>query len=82
VLHAAGWLGALLASYEKFIIDVEALRMFNWILQRGFPVDEEAMAMDAMRGSARGHFLGAEHTLRNYRTGFYGRGSPRPRTDR
>src|SRR5438445_593824 len=34
-------LGALLASYEKFIIDVEALRMFEWILQKGFPLDEE-----------------------------------------
>src|SRR5207245_11293653 len=38
-LHAAGWLeSALLASYEKFIIDVEALRMFEWILQKGFPL--------------------------------------------
>jgi len=73
VLHAAGWLeSALLASYEKFIIDVEALRMFEWILTRGMPVDEEGMAMDAMREvGPGGHFLGAEHTLRNYRTGFY-----------
>jgi trimethylamine--corrinoid protein Co-methyltransferase len=73
VLHAAGWLeSALLASYEKFIIDVEALRMFEWILERGFPVNDEAMAMDAMREvGPGGHFLGAEHTLRNYRTGFY-----------
>jgi trimethylamine---corrinoid protein Co-methyltransferase len=73
VLHAAGWLeSALLASYEKFIIDVEALRMFEWILQRGLPVDEEGMAMDALREvGPGGHFLGAEHTLRNYRTGFY-----------
>jgi len=38
VLHAAGWLeSALLASYEKFIIDVEALRMFEWILTKGIP---------------------------------------------
>ena len=73
VLHAAGWLeSALLASYEKFIIDVEALRMFEWILTRGMPVDEENMAMDALREvGPGGHFLGAEHTLRNYRTGFY-----------
>ncbi len=73
VLHAAGWLeSALLASYEKFIIDVEALRMFEWILQRGLPVDEEGLAMDALREvGPGGHFLGAEHTLRNYRTGFY-----------
>jgi len=73
VLHAAGWLeSALLASYEKFMIDVEQLRMFEWILQRGLPVDEEGLAMDALREvGPGGHFLGAEHTLRNYRTGFY-----------
>src|SRR4029078_7070068 len=40
VLHAAGCLeSALLASYEKFVIDVEALRMFEWMLKRGLPVD-------------------------------------------
>ena len=73
VLHAAGWLeSALLASYEKFIIDVEQLRMFEWILHHGLPVDEEGLAMDALREvGPGGHFLGAEHTLRNYRTGFY-----------
>jgi trimethylamine---corrinoid protein Co-methyltransferase len=73
ILHAAGWLeSALLASYEKFIIDVEQLRMFEWILERGLPVDEEGLAMDAIREvGPGGHFLGAEHTLRHYRTGFY-----------
>jgi len=73
VLHAAGWLeSALLASYEKFVIDVEALRMFEWILERGMPVDDEGFAMDALREvGPGGHFLGAEHTLRHYRTGFY-----------
>lgn len=73
VLHAAGWLeSALLASYEKFVIDVEVLRMFEWMLDRGLPVDEEGLAMDAIREvGPGGHFLGAEHTLRNYRTGFY-----------
>src|SRR6185437_2535484 len=73
VLHAAGWLeSALLASYEKFVIDVEALRMFEWILDKGFPVDEEGLAMDALREvGPGGHFLGAEHTMRHYRTGFY-----------
>jgi trimethylamine--corrinoid protein Co-methyltransferase len=73
VLHAAGWLeSALLASYEKFVIDVEVLRMFEWILDRGIPTDEEGLAMDALREvGPGGHFLGAEHTLRHYRTGFY-----------
>ena len=73
VLHAAGWLeSALLASYEKFVLDVEALRMFEWILERGLPTDDEGFAMDALREvGPGGHFLGAEHTLRHYRTGFY-----------
>src|SRR5438874_7335308 len=73
VLHAAGWLeSALLASYEKFVIDVEALRMFEWMLTKGLPVDEEGLAMDALREvGPGGHFLGSEHTMRNYRTGFY-----------
>src|SRR5439155_951717 len=73
VLHAAGWLeSALLASYEKFIIDVEQLRMFEWILSHGMPVDDEGLAMDALREvGPGGHFLGAEHTMRHYRTGFY-----------
>jgi trimethylamine--corrinoid protein Co-methyltransferase len=73
VLHAAGWLeSALLASYEKFAIDVEQLRMFEWMLGHGLPIDEEGMAMDALREvGPGGHFLGAEHTMRHYRTGFY-----------
>jgi trimethylamine--corrinoid protein Co-methyltransferase len=73
VLHAAGWLeSALLASYEKFVIDVETLRMFEWILSHGMPVDGEGLAMDALREvGPGGHFLGAEHTMRHYRTGFY-----------
>jgi trimethylamine--corrinoid protein Co-methyltransferase len=73
VLHAAGWLeSALLASYEKFIIDVEALRMFEWILTKGIPFDDEGFAMDGIREvGPGGHHLGSEHTMRNYRTGFY-----------
>ncbi len=73
VLHAAGWLeSALLASYEKFVIDVEQLRMFEWILDHGLPVNDEGLAMDALREvGPGGHFLGAEHTMRHYRTGFY-----------
>ncbi|HEY8738411.1 MAG TPA: trimethylamine methyltransferase family protein [Candidatus Dormibacteraeota bacterium] len=73
VLHAAGWLeSALLASYEKFIIDVECLRMLEWMMQKGIPFDEEGLAMDGIREvGPGGHHLGSEHTMRNYRTGFY-----------
>ena len=73
VLHAAGWLeSALLASYEKFIIDVECLRMLEWMMQKGIPFDEEGLAMDGIREvGPGGYHLGSEHTMRNYRTGFY-----------
>ncbi|HYM49475.1 MAG TPA: trimethylamine methyltransferase family protein [Candidatus Limnocylindrales bacterium] len=73
VLHAAGWLeSALLASYEKFIIDVECLRMFEWMMTKGIPFDDEGLAMDGIREvGPGGHHLGSEHTMRNYRTGFY-----------
>ena len=73
VLHAAGWLeSALLASYEKFIVDVEALRMFEWMLSKGIPFDDEGFAMDGIREvGPGGHHLGSEHTMRHYRTGFY-----------
>ena len=54
------------------MIDVEQLRMFEWILNTGLPVDDEGLAMDALREvGPGGHFLGAEHTMRHYRTGFY-----------
>ena len=46
--------------------------MFEWMLTKGLPVDEEGLAMDALREvGPGGHFLGSEHTMRNYRTGFY-----------
>ena len=72
VLHAAGWLEAgLVSSYEKFVIDVEVLRMMERFLQ-GIPLDEEGLAMDTLdEVGPGGHFLGAAHTLRHYRTAFY-----------
>src|SRR5258708_38400653 len=76
VLHAAGWLeSALPAAYEKYIIDVEQLRMFEWILGQGLPVDEEGLAMDALREvGPGGHFPGAVPTSGNDPPGIY---SPR-----
>jgi trimethylamine--corrinoid protein Co-methyltransferase len=72
VMHSAGWLeGGLVSSYEKFIIDIELLRM----LQHEFKpleVTEESLAFDAHEevGSG-GHFLGAAHTLMHFRECFY-----------
>jgi len=72
VMHSAGWLeGGLVASYEKFVIDVQVLEM----LQQEFtPVEftEEALAFGAHAEVGHGgHFLGAAHTLERFRTCFY-----------
>ncbi len=72
VLHAAGWLeSGLVSSYEKFVMDVELLRMMEVFL-RGIPLDAEGLALDAFEEvGPGGHFLGAEHTMRHFRTAFY-----------
>ena len=72
VMHSAGWLdGGLVSCYEKFVIDVEILRM----LQAEFTpleVDEASLAFGAhTEVGAGGHFLGAAHTLERFRTCFY-----------
>src|SRR5712692_8945814 len=72
VLHAAGWLeSGLVSSYEKFVMDVELLRMMEVFL-RGTPLDEEGLALDAFEEvGPGGHFLGAAHTLRHFREAFF-----------
>jgi trimethylamine--corrinoid protein Co-methyltransferase len=72
VEHAAGWLeSGLVASFEKFIVDIEMLRM----LQEEFTpleVDEASLAYGAHEEVGHGgHFLGAAHTLERFRTCFY-----------
>ena len=72
VMHAAGWLeGGLVASYEKYIVDIELLRMLKHEFQP-LEVNEESLAFDAHEevGSG-GHFLGAAHTLMHFRECFY-----------
>ena len=72
VMHAAGWLeGGLVSCYEKFIVDVEILRMLKHEFQP-LEVTEESLAFDAHEevGSG-GHFLGAAHTLLHFRECFY-----------
>ena len=72
VLHAAGWLeSGLVSSYEKFVLDVEQLRMLEQFFT-GIPLDEEGIAWDAhLEVAPGGHFLGAEHTMRHFREAFY-----------
>lgn len=72
VMHSAGWLeGGLVASYEKFIVDIELLQM----LQHEFTpleIDEASLAFDAHQEVGHGgHFLGAAHTMERFRTCFY-----------
>jgi trimethylamine--corrinoid protein Co-methyltransferase len=72
VMHTAGWLdGGLVASYEKFVIDMQVLEM----LKKEFTpleIDEESLAFDAhLEVGHGGHFLGAAHTLERFRTCFY-----------
>ncbi len=72
VMHSAGWLeGGLVASYEKFVMDVELLRM----LQAEFTpleIDDASLAFDAhVEVGHGGHFLGAAHTMDRFRDCFY-----------
>ncbi len=72
VMHSAGWLdGGLVSSYEKFVVDVEILRMLRAEFTP-LEVDEASLAFDAhTEVGAGGHFLGAAHTLERFRTCFY-----------
>jgi trimethylamine--corrinoid protein Co-methyltransferase len=72
VMHGAGWLeGGLVASFEKFILDVDLIQMVMEFLE---PVDmsEEALGLDAIREvGPGGHFFGARQTLARYENAFY-----------
>ncbi len=72
VLHGVGWLEAgLVASYEKFVIDVEALGMFHHFL-RDFTINDEALAVEAIAEvGVGGHHFGSDLTQANYKTAFY-----------
>ena len=72
VMHSAGWLeSGLVSCYEKFVVDIEILRM----LQEEFTpleIDEASLAFGAhVEVGAGGHFLGAAHTLERFRDCFY-----------
>ena len=72
VMHSAGWLeGGLVASYEKFIVDVELLQMLRAEFTP-LEITEESLAFGAHEEVGHGgHFLGAAHTMDNFRTCFY-----------
>jgi trimethylamine---corrinoid protein Co-methyltransferase len=70
--HSAGWLEAgLVASYEKFVMDIDQLAMMQ-ALSAGMDLSERGQAMDAIREVGPGsHFLGCAHTLANFESAFY-----------
>jgi trimethylamine--corrinoid protein Co-methyltransferase len=72
VMHAAGWLeGGLVSCYEKFIIDIELLRMLQ-VEFTPLEIDEESLAFGAhLEVGHGGHFLGAAHTMERFRDCFY-----------
>jgi trimethylamine--corrinoid protein Co-methyltransferase len=72
VMHSAGWLeSGLVSCYEKFVVDVELLRMLHEVFEP-LKIDEEALAYSAHAEVGQGgHFLGAAHTLERFRECFY-----------
>ncbi len=72
VMHAAGWLeSALVSCYEKFVTDVETLRMMYEVF-KPLEINEETLAFSAHQEVGQGgHFLGAVHTLERFRECFY-----------
>jgi trimethylamine--corrinoid protein Co-methyltransferase len=72
VVHSAGWLeGGLVASYEKLVIDVETIRMFER-LRGGLVVDDESLAFEAIAEVGPGGlFLAHEHTLARFRSDLF-----------
>jgi trimethylamine--corrinoid protein Co-methyltransferase len=72
VMHSAGWLeSGLVSCYEKFIVDVEVLRMLHEVFEP-LKINEETLAYGAHQEVGQGgHFLGAAHTLERFRECFY-----------
>jgi trimethylamine--corrinoid protein Co-methyltransferase len=71
-LHTAGWMeGGLCMSYEKFIMDADQAGMMRVSIE-GIDMSENGQAMDAIREvGPQSHFLGCEHTKKNFKTAFY-----------
>ncbi len=72
VMHAVGWLEAgLTASYEKIIIDMENLAMFQYFLQ-GVEINDETLALDSIaQVGVGGHHFGTPHTQARFASEFY-----------
>jgi trimethylamine--corrinoid protein Co-methyltransferase len=73
MLHAAGALeSTMIISAEKMVLDFEVLRMFEWMLDPGLPVDDETLAFDAIAKTGPGGlYLALPHTADNFRSALY-----------
>ncbi len=72
IMHGAGWLeGGLVASFEKFVLDVDLIQMVSEFLQP-LEINDDALGVEAIREvGPGGHFFGAQHTLARYSNAFY-----------
>jgi trimethylamine--corrinoid protein Co-methyltransferase len=72
IMHAVGWLdGGLTVSYEKIVIDMENLAMFQHFLS-GLEISEETLALDMIASvPPGGHHFGTSHTQARYATEFH-----------
>lgn len=72
IQHAAGWQeGGLVASYEKFIADIEMCQIIAESLSP-IAVDDAELALEAITDvGPGGHFFGTQHTLDRFATAFY-----------
>ena len=58
-------------GYEKFVLDADQLGMWH-AFAAGVDLSDNGQALEAMLTNEPGqHFLGHEHTLRNFETAFY-----------
>ena len=72
VLHSAGWLeGGLAMGYEKFILDCDQADMMSRLVA-GVDMSDNGLALDSLLTNGPGqHFLGTEHTMKNFETAFW-----------
>lgn len=62
----------MIISVEKMIMDFEVLRMFEWMLDPGLPVNDDTLALDTVKEvGPGGMYLAAPHTLANFRDVIY-----------
>lgn len=69
ILHAVGWMeSGLVASYEKFVLDLDLLGVFARLAQ-GVSWDAEEWALGSILEEVPpgGHHLGTQHTLARFR---------------